>query len=87
MAFSEGCISCFQSYLFVNIENQLSDYGGISYGVPQGSVLGPLLFLVYVSDMPQTVNSNLFLYVDDLCLMFQEKDVEKIEKVFILMKI
>ena len=86
MGFSEGCITWFQSYLserifFISIENQLSDYGRILCGVPQGSILGPLLFLIYVNDMPQAVNSNLFLYADDSCLMFQHKEVEEIEKV------
>ena len=65
----------------ISIANQLSDYGRISCGVPQGSILGPLRFLIYVNDMLQAVNSNLFLYADDSCLMFQHKDVEKIERV------
>ena len=43
----------------LSIENQHSDYGRILCGVPQGLILGPLLSLIYVSDMPQTVNSNL----------------------------
>ena len=67
--------------VFISIESQLSDYGRILCGVPQGSILGPLLFLIYVNDMPQAVNSNLFLYADDSCLMFQHKDVEETEKV------
>ena len=86
MGFSEGCITWFQSHLserifFISIENQLSDYGRISCGVPHGSFLGPLLFFIYVNDIPQAVNSNLFLYADDSCLMFQHKEVEKIERV------
>ena len=86
MGFSEGCIIWFQSYLserifFISLEDQLSDYGRISCGVPQGSTLGPLLFLIYVNGMPQAVKSNLFLYGDDWCLMFQHKEVEEIEKV------
>ena len=86
MGFSEGCVTWFKSYLsertfFIGIENQLSDYGRISCGVPQGSILRPLLFLIYVNDMPQSVNSNLFLYADDSCLMFQHKEVEEIERV------
>ena len=73
--FSEWCITWFQSYLskrifFISIENQLSDYGGISCGVPQGLILGPILFLIYVNVMPQAVDSNLLLYADDSCLMF-----------------
>ena len=86
MGFSEGCITWFQSYLsertfFISIENQLSDYRRISCAVPQGSILGPLFFLIYVNDMPQAVNSNLFSYADDSCLMFQHKEVEETEKV------
>ena len=49
--FSESTIKWFKSYLserifLVNIENKLSDFGEISCGVPQGSILGLLLFLI-----------------------------------------
>ena len=59
---------------FIEIENQLSDYEKVSCGVPQGSILG------HVNDMPQAVKSNLFLYDDDSCLMYQHSDVKEIEK-------
>ena len=86
IGFSEGCVTWFQSYLserifFISIEKQLSDYGRISCGIPRGSIQGPLLFRIYVNDMPQAVNSNLLLYADDSCIMFQRKEVEEIEKV------
>ena len=52
--------------------------GKLSCGVPQGSILGPLLFLLYVNDMPQAVNSELLLYADDTCLIYTGKDIQKI---------
>ena len=83
--FSESTIKWFKSYLserifLVNIENKLSDFGEISCGVPQGSILGPLLFLIYVNDMPQAVTSTLLLYADGSCILYQHKDVVQIEK-------
>ena len=64
----------------MNLENCYSDPSNITCGVPQGSILGLLIFLIYVNDMPQAVKSNLFLYADDSCLAFQGKDVIEIEK-------
>ena len=83
--FSDKCIQWFWSGLykqifFIEIENQLSDFGKVSCGVPQCSILGPLLFLIYVNDMPQAAKSNLFLYADNSCLIYQHRDVNEIEK-------
>ena len=76
IGFWDKCMRWFWSYLyerifFTEIENRLSEFGKVSCSVPQGSILGPLLFLIYVNDMPQAVKSNLFLYAGDSYLMYQ----------------
>ena len=86
LGFSEEVIGWFRSYLSnrnfkVNINKAFSELGEVTCGVPQGSILGPLLFLLYVNDMPQALSCDLLLYADDSCLMFQHKDVKEIEKV------
>ena len=40
----------------------------VTSGVPQGSVLGPLLFICYINDLPKEVNSAVKLYADDVLL-------------------
>lgn len=54
----------------VLVGNKLSRETAVTSGVPQGSVLGPLLFILYISDLPSVVkNSKLLLYADD-CKLF-----------------
>ena len=50
----------------VNIKNKYSNTAKIECGVPQESVLEPLLFRLYVNDMKQAVDCDLFLYTDDV---------------------
>ena len=85
MGFSPETIKWFRSYLtdrffFVSIENSLSKAGELTCGVPQGSILGPLMFLLYVNDMQQASNSAILLYADDSCLIYQHKNVKEIEQ-------
>ena len=84
LGFSVNVIKWFKSYLShrnfrVKVNKTLSDDGEITCGVPQGSILGPLLFLLYVNDMPQALSCDLLLYADDSCLVFQDKSINKIE--------
>ena len=63
IGFSNHTLNWFKSYLSnrlfrVNLKYCYSDPSNITCGVPQGSILGPSLFLIYVSDMPQVVKSN-----------------------------
>jgi hypothetical protein len=53
----------------VIIEGQASDWREVNAGVPQGSVLGPLLFLIYINDITTDLQSSSFLYADDTSLL------------------
>ena len=48
-------------------------------GLPQGSVLSPLLFIVYTNDQPLPVATNSLIYADDLCLTTQQKTFEQVD--------
>ena len=86
--FKKPVIKWFKSYIsnrkfFVSIEGAFSEEGSLTCAVPQDSILGPLLFLIYVNDLPQSLSettSNLF--ADDTCIHYQHWDIQKIENVF-----
>ena len=75
----------FQSYLskrsqrFI-INDVLSDPHDINTGVPQGSILGPILFLLFINDMPTILTQcSTEMYADDTLLYTYGKDVDKIK--------
>lgn len=59
----------------VRVENQLSNVATCTYGVPQGSTLGPTLFLVYINVLCQKniMGADLFMFADDTVLLFRER--------------
>ena len=71
----------FKSYLnerkqFVFMNGESSDLKYISCGVPQGSVLGPLLFLLYINDLPNiSAKLKFFLFADDTNIYFESNDL------------
>ena len=85
IGFSKQSVNWFRSYLInrtflVNPENVFSQCIIVSSGVPPGSIFGPLLFLIYINDLSQTVKCIFFLYADDTCLVCQHNDVNKTDK-------
>jgi hypothetical protein len=68
----------------VRVEGQLSEEVRVTSGVPQGSVLDPLLFLAYVKDIWRNVESTIRLFADD-CVIYRKiinnEDMDKLHKV------
>jgi len=72
-------LSWFKDYLSdrqqrVLIRGQQSELGDIKAGVPQGSIVGPMLFLVYIEDLITSVGSNIKLFADDTSLYIDFDD-------------
>ena len=63
----------------MTIDNKKSDFQPISCGVPQGSILGPLLFLLFINDLPLYTNVFTDLYADDTTLYDVQDSMEQIE--------
>ena len=80
-------LNWFQSYLSnrtqkVCINGILSEPNNITHGVPQGSVLGPLLFLLYINDLPSCSKILKFhLFADDTSIFFSHENAKELESI------
>ena len=82
MNFTKESLMIIHDYLcdrkqFVQVDDNKSNTLPVHFGVPQGSILGPVLFNLYVMDLSQNVNSNCTQYADDT-ILYQHCKVKKL---------
>ena len=77
-------LNWFKSYLLdckqvVRIGKETSDYCPITTGAPQGSILGPLLFVLFINDLPKVLTKcQIMMYADDAVMYFSAADSQVI---------
>ena len=59
------------------LNGKRSNWDSISAGVPQGSVLGPLLFLIHFNDIVHNIECDMKLFVDDTSLFMTVRDINR----------
>ena len=90
--FRGHCLKYLKSYYlnrkqYVYIDGQASDMMTITHGVPQGSILGPLCFNIFINDLPLAVDEHTVLFADDAAFVITaptERELyNKIQKLFV----
>ena len=64
---------------YVSIYNKRSSEKLVEYGIPQGSILGPLLFLIYVNDLPSAMQTVPRFFADDTALLTTENNIDNLQ--------
>ena len=63
-----------------------ADYAKVAYGIPQGSVLGPILFTLYTNDMVAAVTSGtVYLYADDTTVYCITETIDQVTMLLIML--
>lgn len=84
--FDDNTMCWFRSYLTerqqcVQFKGKTSETREVTHGVPQGSILGPLMFIIFMNDLPLCVDSELDMYADDSTLHAAAKTLEELEEI------
>jgi len=80
-------LAYFSSYLknrkqYVSINSIDSSHASITYGVPQGSIIGPVLFLLYINDLQNSLhNTSPILFADDNTLTYYHKTISELFRI------
>ena len=83
LGFTERTLNWFISYLsdrtqVTDLEGDISDTRSVKLGVPQGSILGPILFLIYLNDMNASDTASKFIkFADDTSILTNGTSVEE----------
>lgn len=86
IGFSQQALLWFNLYLHnrrqrVSFQHHQSDYLIVDKGVPQGSILGPLLFTIFINDLPNVCsNCSVHLYADDTVIYTSDSDITTIQR-------
>ena len=66
-------------YQFVSLNNTMSSFSCLECGVPHGSILGPILFLLYINDFPRASTKPKFLLnADDTNILYENSDIKTV---------
>ena len=80
-------LAWFSSYIsnrkqYVSVNGHSSNHLDVVCGVPQGSVLGPLLFLIYINDLPNSSDKlSYYLFADDTNIYFESDSLSQLQKI------
>lgn len=83
---SVRALKLIKSYLserlqYVSVKNKCSQMKTVDTGVPQGSILGPFFFIVYINDLPKNLNTHSVIYADDTTLLANHHNLSTLAQI------